>query len=213
MPAQALGQIGDGAGEVGVVVDVQPADAAVLTRLGVGRVVGVGDERVQRRPIRELDQRDQRRVEPRALDRLDIARARQILAAVLRGEVVHRGGVGRHPGVVGHLDAGDEERGHCVSLPESPQHSTRSPAEREGLPRAGDPGVPPTPAAGARTPHPNPPRPPYPARSPCRETARAAAELAATPALVPRPRRHDGRLRRRRRRRRPARRGARAAGL
>ena len=74
------------------------------------------------------------------------------------------------------------------------------------------PGTPP-PAANGRTPHPNPARPPYPTRSPCRETARAAAELAATPALVPRPRRPDGRLRRRRRRRRPAGGLAGAAGL
>ena len=115
MPAQALRQIGDGAGEIGVVDDVQPADAAVLTRLGEGPVVGVGDERVQRRPVRKLDQRDQRRVQPRALDRLDIARARRIFAAVLRGDVVHRGGVGGHQGDVGHLHVADEERGSGVS--------------------------------------------------------------------------------------------------
>jgi hypothetical protein len=67
---------------------MESADAAILTRFRIGRIVRVAGERLHRFHRRELDKGDERRVQPFPLDRRYVAASRQILAAMLVNDVV-----------------------------------------------------------------------------------------------------------------------------
>src|SRR6478736_621947 len=102
-----LGQVGNCSGQVRVVDELKLAVAAFPARRGEGRIGWIRSEGFRVLGGRKRHDRDQRSVRGGAFQCLYIAAARQVLAAMLVNDLVHRSGIFRYPFAVGHLDVCD----------------------------------------------------------------------------------------------------------